>query len=458
MIDTTKQEKITSTRRRNFLIACAVAVCVIAIYFLWRANVLPNPFGALASSPLTTTHAQANALPNAAVFSTVGASGTGQILAAQNSRPAKTDWQLFVDKLTRLLKGPKVEICGLSDFEAAKYIAGDSEIDDKALTTALSAVRAQMVGREKPHDKVFGLYMESRLADWAAIAAYQAKVRICGNDFDCMISILNTTKNFESAPASTAASIAPLVALALAERDPAIIAAALYACRGNRSGACATISYADWAAVEPDNAAAWLQLADEDLGKKALAARDEALRRAAAASGYDLRVPSLASVWNAELIQSQPPLVRASIGAQLASSQINTASTPIYAMSNYCRPDGLDDAHKKLCDTLANKLVDQDDSITGLGIATFIGKRIGWDEARLQALRDQKSVALGMMGDMSSGANMYSCEDLAKQIQETQPWLLKTDRALIRDRIANSGMSFAELVEKYRERSPGSFK
>ena len=77
---------------------------------------------------------------------------------------------------------------------------------------------------------------------------------------------------------------------------------------------------------------------------------------------------------------------------------------------------------------------------------------------RLRALRDQKGVALGMMGDMSSDVNMYSCEDLAKQIQETQPWLLKTDRALIRDRIAASGLSFVELVEKYRERSPGSFK
>lgn len=77
---------------------------------------------------------------------------------------------------------------------------------------------------------------------------------------------------------------------------------------------------------------------------------------------------------------------------------------------------------------------------------------------RLQALRDQKGVALGMMGDMSSGANMYSCEDLAKRIQETQPWLLQTDRAIVSDRIANSGKSLAELVEKYRERSPSLFK
>lgn len=386
MTATTRQGKTTSLRKRNFLVACAVAVCVIVIYVLWRANVLPNPFDTVANSRLTTMHAQASALPNAAVFGAVGASGTAQILAAQNSRAAKTDWQLFLDKLTRLLKGPKVEVCGLSDFEAAKYIAGDPEIDDTALITALAALRAQMAGREKPHDKAFGLYVEARLAEWAAIAAYQAKARICGIDFDCMINILNTTKTFESAPASTAASIAPLVALALAERDPAIIAAALYACRGDRTGACATISHADWVAVEPDNAAAWLQMADDASLKNEPARRDDALRRAAAASGYDLRVPSLASVWNADLIQSQSPLVLSSIGLQLASSQINTTFTPISAMVTYCRPDGLDDAHKKLCDTLANKLLDQDDSVIGLSMATIIGKKIGWDEARLQVL------------------------------------------------------------------------
>ena len=458
MIDTTAQTKITSTRRRNFLIALAVAVCVITIFVLWRANVLANPFGALTSSPLTTTHAQTSALPNAAVIGAVGATAAAQILATQNSQPATSDWQLFLDKLTRLLKGPKVEICGLSDFEAAKYIAGDPEIDDKALNTALAAMRAQIVGSEKPHDKAFGLYVESRLAEWAAISASQSELRICQDDFDCMINLLNTTKKVESAPASTAASIAPLVALALGERDPAIIAAALYACRGDRSGACATISYADWVAVEPDNAAAWLQMADDASLKKEPARRDDALRHAAAASGYDLRVPSLASVWNAELIQSQPPLVRSSIGLQLASSQITTTPAPIYAMSSYCRLDGLDDAQKQLCDTLANKLLEQDDSVIGLSIAAFIGKKIGWDAARLQALRDQKGVEMGMMIDMSSGASMYSCENLSKRIQETEAWLTKTDRALIRDRIAASGMSFAELVEKYRARSPSSFK
>ena len=456
MIDTTKQLKNNSHRTRNVLIACAVAVCGIAIYVLWRASGLPNPVVALAKSPLTT--AQASALPNAAAFGAVGATAAAQILATQNSPPATSDWRQFLDKLARLLKGPKVEVCGLSDFEAAKYIAGDTEIDDKALTTTLAAVRGQIAGNPNLHDNAFGLYVESRLAEWAAISAAQSELRICQHDFDCMINILNTTKRFETAPASTAVSTAPLVALALAGRDPAVIAAALYACRGDRTGACATISYADWVAVEPDNAAAWLQMADDASLKKEPARRDDALRHAAAASGYDLRVPSLASVWNTELIQTQSPLVRYSIGAQLASSQVTTTLAPINALSSFCRADGLDDAQKRLCDALANKLLEQDDSVIGLAIAIFIGKKIGWDEARLQALREQKAVALGMMGDMSSGANMYGCENLAKQIQEAQSWLLKTDRALIRDRIANSGMSFAELVGKYRARSPSSFK
>ncbi len=458
MIDTTAQTKITSTRRRNFLIAFAVAVCVITIFVLWRANVLPNPFGALASSPLTTTHAHASALPNAPVFGAVGASRAAQILATQNSQPVTSDWKLFLDKLTRLLKGPKVEICGLSDFEAAKYIAGDPEADTNALSTTLSAVMDKLKQSENPRDQALGLYVQAHLANWVANSAEQAKLRICEGDFECIFKLIDPNKRLEIKPEVRATGIAPLVKLALSERDPAIIAAAIYTCRGDRTDACAAISYADWVAVEPENAAAWLLLADNASSNNELPVRENALRRAAAASGYDLRVPSLASVWNADLTQAQSPLELSSIGLQLATSQMITTLTPINAMVSYCRPDGLDDAQKQLCDTLASKLLEQDDSVIGLSIAAFIGKKIGWDAARLQALRDQKGVALGMMGDMSSGASMYSCENLSKRIQETEAWLTKTDRALIRDRIANSGMSFAELVEKYRARSPGAFK
>lgn len=171
-----------------------------------------------------------------------------------------------------------------------------------------------------------------------------------------------------------------------------------------------------------------------------------------------MRVPSLASVWNAELTQAQPTLVRYSTGLQLASSHFTATFAPIHAMVEYCRPDGLDDAHKQLCDSLANKFLDQDDSVIGLSMATFIGKKIGWDAARIQALRDEKGVVLAMMGDMMPDEKMYSCASLSKQIQETQSWLSKTDRAISRDRIASSGKSFPELVEEYRERSPSSLK
>ena len=458
MTDTTGQGKTISHRRRNFLIACAVAVCVIAIYVLWRANVLPNPFGALTSSPLTTTHAQANALPNAAVFSTVGASGTGQILAAQNSRPATPDWKLFLDKLTRLLKDPKVEVCGLSDFEAAKYIAGDTEGDTNAMTSTLLAAMDKLKQSENPREKALGLYVQAHLADWVASIAEQGKFRICEGDFDCAIKLIDTNKAPKIKPEVSSTGVAPLVKLALSERDPAIIAAALYACARDQTGVCATISYADWVAVEPDNAAAWLKLADASFFSKDSAARDNALQRAATASGYDLRVPSLASVWSAELMQAQSPSAQFSIGLQLAVSQIMTSLPPTYAVVTQCRLSGLDDAHRVMCDAIASKLLEKDDSVIGLSTAAFIGEKIGWDKARVQALRDEKVVALELMIDAIPGANMYSCKNLAIQIQEHQAALTKSERAITRDRIAASGMSFAELVEKYRERSPGSFK
>ena len=62
------------------------------------------------------------------------------------------------------------------------------------------------------------------------------------------------------------------------------------------------------------------------------------------------------------------------------------------------------------------------------------------------------------MGEVFPGKNMYSCENLAKQNQEIQPILTGSEHAISRDRIAKNGKSFAELVEKYRPQTAGSFK
>ena len=357
------------------------------------------------------------------------------------------------------MKSDKVEVCGLSDFDAALFIAGDSEIGISAVKTTLAHVKDKLVESNQPREQALGLYMQAHLAEWAQRNAEQSKYRICGDNFDCFFKIMAPDQSVEwppeIKPEVRAAAAAPLVKLALAERDPAIIAAAIYACGGIYNNACKSISIADWVAVDHDNAAAWLMLADAAHARKDVAGQIDALRRAAAASGYDLRVPPLSVAANFDLVNAQSPLTQFHISHQLAASHITTLLSPTYALVNHCiHAKSPDDTRKTLCDTLTNKLFQKDESLVGLSTAIHLGKKIGWDEARLKSMQDEKAVGLGRLYDAFPGSNMFSCQELAKNDQFSRKMLSKSERAVGRDLVASSGKTMAELAEQYRVKYP----
>ncbi|MCY7388267.1 MAG: hypothetical protein LH481_09425 [Burkholderiales bacterium] len=376
-------------------------------------------------------------------------------MAQPQSPPADSPaWKTILDNLATLLKGDKVEVCGLSDFDAALYVAGDAEVGVSAVHISLAQVTAKLIESNKVSERVQGLYMQAHLAQWARNIAESSKYRICGVDFECIGKLLNATSPVEMTP-QTRTAAAPLVKLALESRDPNTIAAAIYACGGTRNGACGSISVADWAAVDSDNAAVWLMMADAALYAKDTVRRDAALRRAAAAPGYDLRAPSLASVLDSDPVKAQSPLVLAHIRSDLYTSSLNALSPPVYAAARYCLHDKTTDAeHGIICDTLANKLSQQDEGLIGLSIAIAFGKKLGWDAARLQALQDEKVVLNGWMSDAFPSGNMFSCKQLAQNNLLNQNMLSKSERQIGREVVAISGKSLSEVAKDYRGTYP----
>lgn len=357
-----------------------------------------------------------------------------------------------------LLQGKKVEVCGLSDLDAALFLAeqveqdgltrNHSEMGKGAASAALSEASAKLIQSNSLRDQALGLYVQARQAEWAAIDE-GIKAKRCNGDMRC------ESDAWKWKPQLRAAVAEPLVKMALNERDPAIYATAIYACDKTPIDACAAISYIGWARIDSDNAAAWMMVANEAVRQKDLATRDEAMRRAAAASGYDFRFPSLATFFDAEVVKNQPPLVRSLI----AGSLLGMASWPSYAALNaYCvRNPSADPASETVCDTLAKKLLEKDEFISGRAMAINVGEKIGWDAVRLQRLRDESAVELAMLDDGVTGKT-YSCEYVAKYTLWTQKLLAKGDRAIALERVAKSGKSITELVEAYRKTNPELFK
>ena len=165
MIDTTRQLKNNSHRRRNFLIACAVAVCGIAIYVLWRTNVLSAPIHLFAKSPPAATFSHAQ-MTTPLVDASRDSAAMARILAAQKPRFDEPGWQDFLNKIAALLKDGKLDVCGLSDLDAAIFVAGNGAMDMRAANAALAETADKLIDSDKPRDQALGLYARTIQADW----------------------------------------------------------------------------------------------------------------------------------------------------------------------------------------------------------------------------------------------------------------------------------------------------
>ena len=443
--------------RRKFVALMAVVIllgAVVAFLFGWRTA------GISSATDLSAAVLKRDRAINALINSKINPATDARTARPQNQPADSSAWRTILDNLTALLKGDEVEVCGLSRFEAALFVAGDTEISTRALNTTLAQLIGKLLAGGNPQDRTQALYLQALLPEWNRSIEDGGKYRICGGDLECIAKLwdANVPPLAISAPKPEAE---PLVKLALTSRDPNIIAAAIYACKETRAGVCGTISITDWAAVDADNAAVWLIMANDAVTRNDTSARDIALRRALMAPGYDLRISSLASVIESDLVGAQSPLVQFEIGNQLGISNFSPILPAGFSLTPYCF-DGKTvesgEVRNALCDTLANKLLQHDESLVGLSIAIAIGAKLGWDASRLQALRDEKAVGLGWAYDAFPSGNMFSCRQLAQSNLLNKNVLSKSERQIRREVVANSGKSLAEVANEYRARYPGLSK
>lgn len=435
-----EREKHSPRRRQKALIVAIIAMGAILLFLLW----LQRDAGRdrLESSPATP----AQSVP--APTGTVDATAALQALPAP-IRESNRDGML--EKVAALLKGPRVEVCGLSDLEAALFLVTNGHEDMTAANAAMTMASGKLIQSDRLREKVLGLYAQSHLAESAAYDDAVA-LRCKAGDVDCRIRT-------ERQPQLRSAAAEPLVRLALAGRDPATYAAAIYACGFVRTGACTSVSYAGWAKIDPDNAMAWLLAAGEAAERKDPIAEAESLQRAATAKGYDARIPILAPLFESDAVKTQSPLVRSSIALSLWGTSSLPLIAPAMALGTYCvRPKTLDAERQAICEKLANKMLEKDESLVGLAMATAVGKKLAWDAARLQALHDERMAIEGVMADALDGENIHGCEVLAKNIRWIQNALSKGELATNRDLMAKSGKTIPELAEKYRTVPQGSSK
>jgi hypothetical protein len=211
-----------------------------------------------------------------------------------------------------------------------------------------------------------------------------------------------------------------LARLALASRDPAAYALAFYACGkatpATNMGACAQISAAHWALLDPDNAAPWLYEAAAARRRNEPKGVDEALLRASRARTLRPYTETPLRLVDAAAVRSASPL---GAGAALASLMSISAALPapnLQQLSQYCAGTAKGAAERiQVCSGLAEVLTERSTVLIGMRLGAVMGERAGWPSGRVAAVRKRLADLQLAQTRAIDPKDLYSCAALERR-------------------------------------------
>ncbi|MEQ1519217.1 MAG: hypothetical protein ABL931_22300, partial [Usitatibacteraceae bacterium] len=254
--ETTGKPSRMPPKKRRVLLGVGLAIIAFGVVVItaFRTDLLSSIFGRPGQSAATRIagHDSATTATSGAgaALATSAADARGNSIAARAVSDAGTAAQQLQAQVAALLK-LNVEFCGLSPQEAAYFMASSIGAAHAAGGATLAEVAGKLRQSDRPSEQLLGQFLQANLATMSARDAERINRAACSYDEVCSSKLAPTTER------AIASGVESLAKIALAGQDPDTYAAALYACDGTRSGTCASINYAGWAAIEPDNAAVW---------------------------------------------------------------------------------------------------------------------------------------------------------------------------------------------------------
>jgi hypothetical protein len=441
-------------RKRRIVVALVLLAAAFALFVCWLQSTTSRVAATVNGEDQFKSAAPKlleNDVARKQIKSHEKITSVGTLTSRATAQPAEEESFLASIFKDRKIEAPKV--CGLSAEEAKDFIAANGMFSPAITNQVLANATSKLLQSNNVSEKATGMYLFAQQAGWDAAESEGLNYPGCKSDSDC------AAKPYQARQKAVSANAEPLVKLALASNDVGVYATALYACSGSNTGACATISYARWAQMEPDNAAAWMMAASEAEARKDSAARESALQRAVSASDYKTRFPTLTEVLALDEIQAQPPALLASTLSMIVGINAAYPSSWMGGIVRYCgRPEIKDESRRVTCDALATKMAEKDETLLGLMMAKAIGERSGWSTERLQSVKDEYDVFTGQVFEDFGNANMFSCETLSKANQKNLSMLTIGERATTREYVKTSGKTLAELADGYRKSASAAMK
>jgi hypothetical protein len=344
-------------------------------------------------------------------------------------------------------RSDRVEVCGIGEMEAGTPAGIDPSVLERM--PAVRASRGRLVESLRASSDDF----ERAAALW----------------LDMVDAILAARALPEADPACQGESCAPaqrvestfaplrdrLAHVATTTSDPRAYALAFTTCRKSpQEGSCALLNAGRWSQLDPGNGEPWMQLLHEAVARKDAAQVDEALFRIGAAERLDSRdfaVPGLiarhAGAGDVDVLAAYLLEIDA-VGVVAAQ-----ANPTLQSVLNACRAPLLADANRRLrCEGAATALAERADTVTQASIGVRLGRRLGWDSARADAVL-ALSPALGESArGVEPDPQSWSCGRARRMLDRMMRLDAVGETRFARDWIAASGSTVDRYAAQERER------
>jgi hypothetical protein len=326
-------------------------------------------------------------------------------------------------------EGRETVVCGMGTVPIDPHErAAPFNYVDRLTAAAQKRWRKSLLDSDDNHERAAGLMLQSS-----------------GWDFDPITKM--PTRTHDAALARD-----ELVQLAAGLNDVPIYAMAMRACDpaddgGERGAACVQISAAKWAAMDPDNAAPWLEMALAAHVRADRAAEIDAVSHAARAHSVNFYNDSLLAYATPGMPPETSTLERAAFFDGLIGNVGGDGFSHSYASHTYCSAAAVQDsAIHQQCEALAEVFADFGRNTSDSDAAARIGERVGWPAERVTALRQEMLAIYRVSGH--SNKNLWSC-DIVRGVNLFADIQAKSgELAAARAAIQASGKSIPELAQE----------
>jgi hypothetical protein len=335
-------------------------------------------------------------------------------------------------------KPADVEVCGFGVQHVEEFPIGISLPPVTASNETLNTAARNLANSKIDTERALGLYLQAKLAGDAALERAHIQEPGCGQ---------TSSANSRSKPCSAdlaagyqaarMAAAKPLIEMARATTDPDVYATAFYFCETaarDARGACAPISAAGWARLDPENIFPQLLVRSPGFVEGGLLKfpvdnppNDSPLPTAR----YDRRTLRFDRVMSQDVFKQEPLYMQTAISQWLIGENSLREMSAFPAIYAFCRPAEISRAARaKACGDLIELMATQGKSYMDLSLALKLGVDGKLADSQIAKLKDEEVNYFARMTAIANGTTGYSCEGMAMTVKHFADAFARGERAI----------------------------